>query len=83
VRNRFQTFPAFVSTGTNKNADPSRVGARSSFPNDEALLKLLYLALRNIAKKGTRLALTDWKAALNRFAIIYEDRLPLAGLGDR
>lgn len=48
---------------------------RRSFPNDEALLKLLYLALRNIAKKWTR-PIHDWKAALNRFAIIYEDRMP-------
>ena len=48
---------------------------RSSFPNDEAVLKLLYLALRNIAKKWT-MPLHDWKAALNRFAIIYADRLP-------
>ena len=48
---------------------------RSSFPNDEAVLKLLYLALRNIAKKWT-MPIHDWKAALNRFAIIYEDRMP-------
>jgi len=49
--------------------------ARGSFPNDEAVMKLLYLALRNIAKKWT-MPLHDWKAALNRFAIVYEDRLP-------
>ena len=49
---------------------------RSSFPNDEALLKLLYLGLRNIEKKWTR-PVPDWPAALNRFAIIYEDRLPI------
>jgi putative transposase len=48
---------------------------RSSFPNDEAAAKLLYLALRNIAKKWTR-PVADWADALNRFAIIYEDRLP-------
>ena len=48
---------------------------RSSFPNDEAVLKLLYLALRNIAKRWT-MPIHDWKAALNRFAIIYEDRIP-------
>jgi putative transposase len=48
---------------------------RSSFPNDEAVLKLLYLALRNIARKWT-MPIHDWKAALNRFAIIYEDRMP-------
>ena len=48
---------------------------RSSFPSDEALLKLLFLALRNIEKKWTRPVL-DWRAALNCFAIIYEDRMP-------
>ena len=49
---------------------------RSSFPNDEAVVKLLYLALRNIAKKWT-MPIQNWKAALNRFAIIYEDRMPV------
>lgn len=49
--------------------------ARSSFPHDEAVLKLLYLALRNIAKKWT-MPIREWKAALNRFAIVYEDRMP-------
>lgn len=49
---------------------------RGSFPNDEAVFKLLYLALRNIAKNWTR-SMSDWKAALNRFAIIYENRLPV------
>src|SRR5215471_1127756 len=48
---------------------------RGSFPSDEAAAKLLYLALRNISKKWTN-AVTNWAAALNRFAIIYEDRLP-------
>jgi len=49
--------------------------ARSSFPNDEAVLKLLYLALRNIARKWT-MPLTKWKDALNRFAIVYDNRMP-------
>jgi hypothetical protein len=39
--------------------------ARSSLPNDEAVFKLLYLALRNIAKKWT-MSVHDWKAALKR-----------------
>ena len=50
--------------------------ARGSFPNDEAVSKLLYLALRNIAKKWT-MPMHGWKAALNRFAIVYEIRLPI------
>jgi putative transposase len=49
--------------------------ARGSFPSDEAVSKLLYLALRNIAKKWTS-PVHDWKDALNRFAIIYENRMP-------
>lgn len=47
---------------------------RGSFPNDEAMFKLLYLALRNIAKKWT-LPIRDWKAAMNRFSILFEDRM--------
>ncbi len=50
--------------------------ARGSFPNDEAVFKLLYLALRNIAKKWT-MPIIDWKYALNRFGIIYGDRVPV------
>ncbi len=49
---------------------------RGSFPSDEAAAKLLYLALRNIARKWTRKPVLDWAAALNRFGILYEGRLP-------
>lgn len=48
---------------------------RASFPTDEAMLKLLYLALNNIAKKWT-MPIRDWKAALNRFSILFGDRMP-------
>ena len=48
---------------------------RGSFPNDESMLKLLYLALNNIAKKWT-MPIRDWKAALNRFFILFGDRMP-------
>jgi putative transposase len=51
------------------------IKTRGSFPNEEAALKLLYLALQRVARKWTR-PVQDWKAALNRFAILYEDRLP-------
>ncbi|MBP8821755.1 MAG: IS256 family transposase [Brachymonas sp.] len=47
---------------------------RGSFPSDEALLKLFYLALRNISKKWT-MPIRDWKAALTRFTIQFEDRI--------
>jgi putative transposase len=48
---------------------------RGSFPSDEALLKLFYLALNNIRKKWT-MPIRDWKAALNRFTIQFEERMP-------
>ena len=48
---------------------------RGSFPNDEAMFTLLYLALNNITKKWKR-PIMNWKAALARFAILFEDRLP-------
>jgi transposase-like protein len=49
--------------------------SRGSFPSDEALLKLFYLALNNISKKWT-IPLRDWKAALTRFTIQFEGRMP-------
>ena len=48
---------------------------RGHFPNDEAMFKLLYLALKNIAKKWT-MPIRDWKSALNRFTIMFEERMP-------
>jgi putative transposase len=47
---------------------------RSSFPTDEAVTKLFYLALRNISKKWT-MPIRDWKAAPNRFSIQFEERI--------
>jgi putative transposase len=49
---------------------------RGSFPNDESMIKLLYLALKNISKKWT-MPIRNWKAALNQFTIIFEDRMPI------
>jgi putative transposase len=49
---------------------------RGSFPNDDAMFKLLYLALKNIAKKWT-MPIKHWKSALNQFSIIFEGRMPV------
>jgi putative transposase len=51
------------------------IKTRGSFPNADAALKLLYLALEHIAKKWT-MPVQDWKAALQRFAILLGDRVP-------
>lgn len=52
---------------------------RALFPNDEAVLKILYLALRNIAKKWT-MPIQNWAAAMNQFAILFEGRMPTNGM---
>lgn len=49
---------------------------RGAFPSDDALMKLLYPALRSISKKWT-MPTRHWKAALTRFTIQFEERLPL------
>lgn len=49
---------------------------RGHFPSDDAMFKLLYLALKNIAKKWT-MPIRDWKSALNQFSIIFEGRMPI------
>ena len=49
--------------------------SRGSFPNDDAVIKLFYLALINIAKKWS-MPLRDWKPALNRFTIQFNERMP-------
>lgn len=49
--------------------------SRGSFPSDDALIKLYYLALRNISKKWT-MPIQNWKAALNRFTIMFDERMP-------
>lgn len=44
-----------------------------TIPSDEAATKLLWLALRNITGKWGS-STHDWKAAMNQFAILYEER---------
>ena len=46
---------------------------RGHFPNDEAATKLIWLALRNITADWGRAA-NHWKAAMNQFAILYQER---------
>ena len=49
---------------------------RGVFPNDDSLKKLFYLAFKNISKKWT-MPIKNWKAAMNRFAIDFEERMNL------
>jgi putative transposase len=48
---------------------------RKQYPNADSALKLVYLAIHEASKRWT-LPIKGWKAALNHFAILFEDRLP-------
>jgi putative transposase len=50
------------------------IKTRGSFPNEESAIKLLYLALRNVMKKWN--SVQNWKEALNRFQVLWPDRMP-------
>ena len=47
---------------------------RGAFPTDDSILKIFYLALKNVAKRWT-MPIRDWKSALNQFVILYGDRV--------
>jgi putative transposase len=55
------------------------IKTRGSFPAEEAALKLLYLALTKVAAKWSHVQ--GWKEALNRFQILWPDRMPALGRG--
>ncbi len=44
------------------------------FPSDDAAMKVVYLAVQSASKKWT-VPIRDWKAALNRFMIEFEEQL--------
>ena len=53
------------------------IKTRGHFPTDDAATKLIWLALRNITAEWRRPA-HHWRAAMNQFAILYEERFTRA-----
>lgn len=47
---------------------------RKIFPNDDSAMKVVYLAIQSASQRWTK-PIRNWKAALNRFMIEFEDRL--------
>ncbi len=45
-------------------------------PSDEAALKLIWLALRNVVAKWTG-SRHDWKSAMTQFALLYPERFSI------
>ncbi len=52
------------------------IKTRGSFPSEEAALKLLYLALRNVSRKWD--TIQHWKEALNYFQMLWGERIRAA-----
>jgi len=50
------------------------VETRKAFPSDDAAFKAIYLAIQSASKKWT-MPIRDWKPALNRFMIEFEEQL--------
>ncbi|MEU6067643.1 transposase [Streptomyces sp. NPDC047082] len=51
---------------------------RGHFPSEQAVLKVLYLAVRELINPKTRdinHVAAHWKKALNQFSLFFEDRL--------
>jgi transposase-like protein len=47
---------------------------RKVFPTDDSAIKVVYLAIQEASKRWT-MPIRNWKPALNRFMIEFEDRL--------
>jgi len=52
------------------------IKTRASFPSEEAALKLLYLALKNVSRKWK--PSPNWRTALNHFMLLWGDRIEAA-----
>lgn len=52
------------------------IKTRGSFPNDEAAMKLLYLAIQNAGIHWRRPV--EWTAAMGQFAILFGDRFAIS-----
>lgn len=50
------------------------VAHRKLFPVDESAMKVIYLAISQAAKKWT-MPIQNWRMALNRFMIQFEERI--------
>jgi len=52
------------------------IKTRGSFPSEQAALKLLYMALRNLSAKWDRTK--NWPEAINQFALLWDERIRAA-----
>ena len=48
---------------------------KSSFPDDDSIYKVMYLAIKNASTHWT-MSIKDWGLAVNQFAILFDGRVP-------
>ena len=48
---------------------------KSSFPDDDSIYKVMYLAIKNASIRWT-MPIKDWGLAVNQFAILFDGRVP-------
>ena len=48
---------------------------KSSFPDDDSIYKVMYLAIKNASIRST-MSIKDWGLAVNQFAILFDGRVP-------
>ena len=54
------------------------IKTRGSFPSEQAALKLLYMALKNVVARWQRNGVQHWREALNQFMVLWGDRIRAA-----
>ena len=54
------------------------IKTRGAFPNEESALKLIFLAIRQAAKKWT-MPVNNWSQALNYFTVLWPERMTRPG----
>jgi len=61
---------------SNKSTKNKEEHNKQSIENDNAIIKIMFLALKNASCKWT-MPIRNWGMALNQFAIVFGDRVPL------
>src|SRR5207247_3500442 len=54
------------------------IKTRGSRPSEQAALKLLYMALKNVVARWQRNGVQHWREALNQFMVLWGDRIRAA-----
>ena len=66
--------PYIAITSSLNSVIRTAVNKRKVFPSDQAAFKVVYLATQQASKKWS-MPIRNWTSALNRFMIMFDDRI--------